>query len=93
MPATSGRPQTAKGLSPGMTVGAGGGRGQRRGSFIGGRSPEAPRALAASPAAMSQEQETPEPGATRAGLRCFVGKAANQNGSVTSAVIRRLGAR
>lgn len=32
------------------SVGMGGGRGQRRGSFIGGRSPKAPRALAAYPA-------------------------------------------
>jgi hypothetical protein len=63
------------GLESGMAVGAGGGRGQRRGSFIGGRSPNAPRALAASPAAMSRDgltpvlRETLEPGAKCAGLR------------------------
>jgi len=39
--------RTPERVRPGWTVGAGGGRGQRRGSFIGGRSPEAPRALAA----------------------------------------------
>ena len=48
-PAPTKRSQHA-GLEHEMTVGVGGGRGQRRGSFIGGRSPDAPRALAASPA-------------------------------------------
>ena len=49
-PACSGQQPCAAGPVE-RTVGAGGGRGQRRGSFIGGRSPDAPRALAASPAA------------------------------------------
>jgi len=63
------------GLESGIAVGAGGGRGQRRGSLIGGRSPDAPRALAASPAAISGDgltpvlRETLEPGAKCAGLR------------------------
>jgi len=47
-PSLPGAPSRApKFAQLGWTVGAGGGRGQRRGSFIGGRSPEAPRALAA----------------------------------------------
>jgi hypothetical protein len=86
--------RSAAGLEQGMTVGAGGGRGQRRGSFIGGRSPKAPRALAASPAAKrGRAHRHSSVGARRprAGLRAFPPnrsreRAKRQNRIVTSAV-------
>ena len=72
--------RSAAGLEQGMTVGAGGGRGQRRGSFIGGRSPKAPRALAASPAAMSSSPPGSAPLVPPAGLWMYEPTAASWPG-------------
>jgi len=72
--------RSAAGLEQGMTVGAGGGRGQRRGSFIGGRSPKAPRALAASPAAMSSSPPDSAPLVPPAGIGMYEPAAASWPG-------------